>query len=193
MTKKYFIGIDEVGRGPLAGPITVCALMCEERNPRKFSGIKDSKKLTEEGRESWLKIIREEKKAGRLNYAVASSSHKKIDGQGLTRAVSSAISRALKKLECSVDCTQVLLDGGLHAPAEFEQETIIKGDEKERIIAMASIVAKVFRDKKMCRLAKKYPEYGFEIHKGYGTKKHYEVLKKCGPCEIHRRSFKNLT
>ncbi len=196
MTVKYLIGIDEVGRGPLAGPVTLCAVCVRTggeaaKNFSKiFRGVKDSKKLTPQMREEWLKVIKAAEKSGLLNYKIASCAHTTIDKIGLARAVRRALASCLRRLEISPTDCQVLLDGSLYAPPEFiNQKTIIKGDEKVKIISIASIIAKVHRDALMKKLALKYPLYGFEIHKGYGTRIHREIIIKNGPCEIHRASF----
>ena len=191
---KYIIGIDEVGRGPLAGPVAVCAFkMPIDFNAKSFGKIKDSKKLTSEKREeifARLKKIKAEVHHGVLDYFVSYESAKKIDKIGISKAIKSCLKKSLAKLKLKPAECLVLLDGGLKAPKKYKnQKTIIKGDEKERIIAFASIVAKVSRDALMCKLAKKYPEYCFEIHKGYGTKKHCEAIKKNGLCFEHRRCF----
>ncbi len=119
-----------------------------------------------------------------------------VDKIGISRATMLVVKRSIKKLSSAWKYdsqVEILLDGLLHAPAEYKQKTIIKGDEKEPIISLASIIAKVTRDKYMTKLAETYPEYGFESHKGYGTKKHYESIKKYGISDVHRRSFlKNL-
>ncbi len=187
---KYKVGIDEVGRGPLAGPVVVCALSV----PTTFDftlteGIKDSKKLTEKKRKSWVEKIDSWKEQG-LKYQFTSVDASVIDTKGITFAITSALSESLNALQLPKTETLVLLDGGLKAPAEYiHQETIIKGDEKEAVIAMASIVAKVFRDDFMCELDKEYPEYGLAIHKGYGTTKHREAIQKYGMTNIHRRTW----
>lgn len=188
---KYLVGIDEVGRGPIAGPVSVgIAVIPKNFNRKFFKGIKDSKKLTPQSREEWFKKASEAKNKGLLDFHVESVSHKIIDSKGLSFAIKKAIKNSLEKLNLKPDECKVLLDGGLEAPEEFKnQKTIIKGDEKEAVISLASIVAKVTRDKKMRAFAKKYHNYSFEIHKGYGTKKHYDSIKKHGLCEIHRRSF----
>jgi ribonuclease HII len=198
---KYYIGIDEVGRGPIAGPVTVCALLSKiGRLPEEFRGIKDSKKLTEKGREKWFKKIKEGRDADLFKFSVISVSNKVIDNIGIVRAIELCIKKCLDKFylealppseEFDRDNTFVLLDGSLKAPSNFKnQETIIRGDEKEPLIAMASIVAKISRDWYMTTQAtKEFPQYGFENHKGYGTKAHYEAIKEYGLCELHRRSF----
>jgi ribonuclease HII len=125
-----------------------------------------------------------------VSYKVTSVSEKYIDSYGIVSAIQKALCLSLKKLNVDPKECLVLLDGGLHAPKEFiHQKTIIKGDEKEFAIALASVMAKVTRDRKMVQFSVKYPEYGFDTHKGYGTKKHYEGIKKHGTCDLHRISF----
>ena len=215
---KYLIGIDEAGRGPLAGPVSVGAFAVRLNNKqnlrmsknaalKQFRGVKDSKQLSEKQREEWLvKIKLASKKFNQdsmVFWAVSFSSAKIIDQKGLSYAIKSALNKSLKKLERQIvekfgetkannlpENSLVLLDGSLYAPERYvNQKTIIDGDAKEPIIALASICAKVLRDRKMKRVAKEYPHYGFEIHKGYGTKAHYKAIKKHGISEIHRRSF----
>ncbi len=194
MAKDFLIGIDEAGRGPLAGPISVGVFSVRSKDIlKKFRGVKDSKQLSELQREEWFRTIKQHKKDGSILYAVSFSSSEVIDTKGLTRATRSAMNRCLKRLEkhhFAVKKSRILLDGSLYAPARYpNQMTIIDGDAKEPIIALASICAKVLRDRKMKRLAKEFPQYGFEIHKGYGTKAHYKAIKKHGMSPIHRRSF----
>ena len=188
---KYIIGIDEVGRGPFAGPVAVCAfIMLVGFKTSSFGPLKDSKKLTPKKREGIFCRLKELKKQKNVNYSVCYESAKRIDDLGLTKTIKNCIKKALKNIKANPKNCLVLLDGGLKAPEEFKnQKTIIKGDEKERSIAFASIMAKVSRDALMCRLAKKYPKYSFEIHKGYGTKKHCEAIRKEGICKEHRVSF----
>lgn len=188
------IGIDEVGRGPIAGPLCVGACLVSSAHANAFSrklrGIKDSKQLTAEKREEWFCIISEAEKRKECRWSTVFVSNLLIDRRGMSFALRHAIKRVLWKLRADPKRTHVLLDGGIRAPALFlSQQTIIKGDEKEPLIASASIMAKVRRDRYMVRLAKRYPQYGFETHKGYGTKKHYDALKKHGISEVHRRSF----
>ncbi len=192
---KYIIGIDEVGRGPLAGPVAVCSFkMPVKFSVREFGKLKDSKKLTPAKREEifgrFKKIKNSQVHHGELDYHVCYESAKNIDKLGLSKAIKNCLEKSLAKLKVKPEECLVLLDGGLKAPEKYiNQKTIIKGDEKERAIAFASIVAKVSRDSLMCKLAKKYPKYSFEIHKGYGTKKHCESIKKHGLCFEHRRLF----
>ncbi len=191
---KYIIGIDEVGRGPLAGPVAVGAVLIYSEHYRRvtkiFPVIKDSKKLSPNAREEWLVRIREAEEEGFIATAVAFVAPREIDKKGLAPSIRKALATALKSIEHEVLYARVLLDGGLRAPAFYEnQETIIKGDEKELSIALASIVAKVTRDARMIKLGKKFPAYGFEKHKGYGTRAHYAALKEHGITPHHRKSF----
>lgn len=189
LSPKLFIGIDEVGRGPLAGPVAVGALCATTKMLKQFRRIKESKQLTPKEREAWCARMQSER--GReLQFTVSFVSAQLIDRKGIVFAIRLALARSLKKLHVSPSACEVLLDGGLKAPNEYrKQKTIIKGDAKETVIAMASVVAKVLRDKRMVRLHKKYPKYGFADHKGYGTKAHYRALKKHGLSPEHRGSF----
>ncbi len=190
--QKYIVGVDEVGRGPLAGPVSVAAFGIAQSAHDTFfaGGLKNSKALSPLARSKLSKKFHRARKNGEVQFAVSSVSQRTIDEKGIVFAIHLAIARALKKLSMYPDQSLVLLDGGIRAPREFIfQQTIIKGDEKHPTIAAASIVAKVHRDSLMIRLAKKYPEYGFERHKGYGTRKHYAQLSKHGPCEIHRKTY----
>ncbi|MEK7589740.1 MAG: ribonuclease HII [Patescibacteria group bacterium] len=197
MNYKYIIGIDEAGRGPLAGSVSVGAVLFSKEEYKKFKKEsektltgRDSKKLSEKKREEWFKIIEVKKKAGVLNFSIGFSSAKVIDIYGIVYAINKAIEKIFSEFKMKSDECVVLLDGNLKAPKKFKnQKTIIKGDEKELIISLASIIAKVSRDRYIVNLSKKYPEYGFEKHKGYGTKVHYEMIEKHGICAIHRRTF----
>ena len=188
---RVLIGVDEAGRGPLAGPVSVgIAMVPAGFNIRKaFPGINDSKQLTEKKREELYKIALVLKKAGTIDFCVRFASAETIDRIGITKAVTRGVWGGVKKLGRNPKEVHVLLDGLLHAPPEYSQKTIIRGDATEPIISLASIVAKVSRDRLMCRLAKQYPEYGFEIHKGYGTKSHRETLARMGISEVHRRTY----
>lgn len=189
---KFVVGIDEVGRGPFAGPVAVCAfIMPIDFKTSGFGPLKDSKKLKPKERENIFNKLKSLKvHHGVLDYCVSYESAKRIDQLGLTKTINNCIKKSLKNIKANPKNCLVLLDGGLKAPAEFiNQKTIIKGDEKERSIAFASIVAKVSRDALMYRLAKKYPKYGFEVNKGYGTKKHCEIIRKEGICKEHRVIF----
>ncbi len=198
---KYLIGIDEVGRGPLAGPVAVGAVLIYAEHYRRvsklFPVVKDSKKLSAKAREQWFVKIHEAEELGLLVTAVSYIAPNVIDKKGLSWAIRTALSKSLTVVTSrkgsrkgTPSFFRVLLDGGLKAPALYvNQETIIKGDEKELVIALASIVAKVNRDARMVKLGKKFPEYGFEKHKGYGTRAHYTAIKKHGTMQHHRKSF----
>lgn len=187
----HLVGIDEVGRGPLAGPVTVCACSVpRDFDFEHFTGIKDSKKLSAQKRQEWFAKISELKSKGELNFAVASISAKEIDSIGIAPAIRKALAESLEALALDPVNTEIFLDGSLKAPAQYKiQQTIIKGDEKIPLISAASIVAKVTRDKYMEDQALLYPEYGFEKHKGYGTALHCKAIKKYGPSLLHRKSF----
>lgn len=189
--QKYIVGVDEVGRGSIAGPVAVGALVFyTEKAERYFYGIRDSKKLKPKEREEWYHKICKAREEGFLEFSVSFSAHSQIDKNGIMSAINQALERSLKKLFLEPKKVSVLLDGGLSAPAIYlHQKTIIKGDEKKRIIAAASIVAKVLRDKKMVQFSKAYPLYGFERHKGYGTELHLDAIRNHGISGIHRQSF----
>ncbi|MCC7004917.1 ribonuclease HII [Candidatus Nomurabacteria bacterium] len=203
---KYVIGVDEAGRGPLAGPVSVGAFcvdvneLSELKNNMWFSGVRDSKKLSEKNRNIWLNKVRQLSKNKNVYFSHSFSCSSSIDRLGISPSVRKAVKNSIKKIlrmiEKKTNIIQnpknyyILLDGSLSAPKEFiNQKTIIRGDDKEKIISVASIVAKVKRDKLMTKLSKIYPNYGFEIHKGYGTALHYKKIKKFGLSDIHRRSF----
>lgn len=178
---KTVCGIDEAGRGPLAGPVFAAAVIlpmgCE------IDGINDSKKLSEKKREQLFDIITQKAVA----YSVATATEKEIDDINILRATFLAMNRAVSALAVNPDIA--LIDGNQKPGLEIEQRTIVKGDSKSISIAAASILAKVSRDRYMVQLAQVYPQYQFEKHKGYGTKLHYEMLEKYGISEIHRRTF----
>jgi ribonuclease HII len=196
---KYIIGIDEVGRGPIAGPVAVGVLAIHKNNLINqkgkctmvhFENFRDSKKLSHIQRVKWLEKINEEKKKGNISYKVSFASNKIIDNKGIVVAIKSCLKKSLDCLKINPKECLVLLDGGLKAPEEYKnQKTIIKGDEKELAIALASIVAKVTRDALMVKMAVKYPGYSLEKNKGYGTAIHYKGLKNKGISAIHRKSF----
>ncbi len=192
---KFLIGIDEAGRGPLAGPVSVGVL----KVPTDFDwalipGVHDSKQLSEGKREVLFKRAKALKAAGELDYAVAMVSARVIDRVGITRAIATAMARALKRLQLDPRAVTIKLDGSLKAPTEFlNQETIIKGDSKEKVIGLASIMAKVTRDRYMTRLSlckgSPYTKYNFDIHKGYGTKAHREAILEHGLSDQHRKTY----
>ncbi len=183
---KYIAGIDEAGRGPLAGPVVAGIVVFEPKNLKKWLkfGIKDSKKLSAKKRQGLLKVIKHEA----VEIKSSRVSEKVIDKINIRQATLLAMRRVFLRLKPSIDF--VLIDGkDTLKNLPVNQKAIISGDNRSVIIAAASIVAKETRDNIMRRYAKRYPEYGFEQHKGYGTKKHREMIKKHGPCEIHRKSF----
>ncbi len=192
-TNRCIVGIDEAGRGPVAGPLSVCALCIKgklnlKQKPFAYllatSGFKDSKKLSPKKREEIFNAILKDE---RIVFAHSFVHAKSIDKWGIKKALDIAVARTLKKMACEV--CELLLDGALKAPARYRQKTIVKGDEKVLEIALASVVAKVKRDKYMEKIHKKYPSYAFNKHKGYGTKKHLELIQKYGKCSEHRKSF----
>lgn len=198
MDKKrdYVVGIDEAGRGPIAGPVAVGAVLFDAdtfaslQKSGAFAGLRDSKKLSEKKREEWYVKLQSWTKDGLARMAVALVPPEMIDRHGIAPCITEGIAGALKRVAADPERTQVLLDGGIRAPKEFaRQKTIIKGDEKEPVIALASIAAKVTRDRKMSSLAKEFHQYGLETHKGYGTKLHYERIEKWGIASIHRRTY----
>src|SRR3989344_1560690 len=193
---KYIVGVDEAGRGPLAGPVSVSAIVFQSNfyKRHKNSGNSlpeghDSKKLSEKKREEWYEKIKAMRKRGKCDFSQSFSGAKIIDKKGIVYAVNLAIARCLRRLNLNPQNTLILLDGSLKAPKIYKQRTIIGGDQREKIIALASVVAKVKRDRKMIRFAKEFPKYAFEIHKGYGTREHYRRIKKYGLSPIHRRSY----
>jgi len=185
------IGIDEAGRGPLAGPVAVGLVYLPlDFNIREaFPGVADSKLLTEQKRDALFERLLIFHKRGILAYTVSLVSPEVIDTIGIVAAVEQGIVQGLRRLKAHPEDTFVQLDGLLHAPKRYSQQTIIKGDVTEPAISLASIAAKVTRDRRMCSLARLYPEYGFAMHKGYGTKMHRKALKRFGLSDIHRKSF----
>lgn len=185
---RWIVGVDEAGRGPLAGPVYVGAYAI----PRSFdmknlAKVRDSKKLTEKAREDVFKDITA---LTEVRFSTGHSSASVIDNKGITIAIQRALAQALEGLTLAPEDCMVLLDGGLKAPESYtQQKTIVRGDATEKVIGAASIVAKVTRDKKMRTFARRYPQYGFEVHKGYGTEAHRSHIKKCGLSKIHRLSF----
>lgn len=200
VNSKYLVGIDEAGRGPLAGPVAVGVAVVPSNFDwqSKLPDVNDSKQLPEKKREEIFKMARRLKAAGQLNYAVSMVSAKVIDKVGIVTAINCGIEKSLKKISAyhTINRMIVKLDGGLIAPAEYKhQETIIKGDASEPIIGLASIMAKVTRDRYMTLQSSKpiFAPYNFATHKGYGTKAHREAISQYGLSTIHRISYcKNI-
>ncbi len=196
----YIIGIDEVGRGPIAGPVVVCA--CAKREGVSFVSLypkgelRDSKKLSEKQRASIVEKIKPSIATQDLVFGIGESSAEYVDANGIVPAINEAMRQALESLHDQgiPRDTYIILDGALRAPSSYSQETVIKGDEKVEEISLASIYAKEYRDGLMREYASIYPGYGFDSHVGYGTAKHYEAIKALGLSNIHRRTFlKNLS
>lgn len=185
------VGVDEAGRGPLAGPVTVSAVaFLKPFDLGLLSGANDSKKLSPKKREEVRHLVEQLSLEGLISYSIQSSSAQFIDTHGIVPAIRDALSRALSALSLDPSTARVQLDGSLQAPPEYiHQETIIRGDATHLSIMLASIMAKTERDREMVLLGERHPEYGFEVHKGYGTKRHYEAIKKNGLCALHRTTF----
>lgn len=191
---EYLIGIDEAGRGPLAGPVAIGTSYISKENSKKiFSilkkhGLNDSKKVKESDREKLYEILSQMKKEKILNFEVSLISAHIISKKGITYAIKMGIDKNLKKLEVKSEGAILELDGALKVPPGNWKKSsiIIKGDSIKPSIMIASIVAKVTRDRHMKKLSKKHPQYNFEIHKGYGTKKHRESIKLYGLSKEHR-------
>ncbi len=188
---KFIIGIDEAGRGPLAGPVSVGAVLVpRDFDFSVFSKVADSKKMTEKARGETYKEVRTLARKGGIHFSVALISASVIDRVGISKAVARGIEQILKKLDVAPSEVEVRLDGLLHAPPEYVfQKTIIKGDVTEPAISLASIMAKVTRDRWMVRTSKKYPAYSFHVHKGYGTALHQQAIRSVGLLKLHRKSF----
>jgi ribonuclease HII len=190
MQNELLLGVDEAGRGPLAGPVAVgvVAVGAGFDVKREFPGVTDSKLLNWQKREALFEMVERRASAGDLFYTVRFSSHTYIDRFGITRAVRKAAWAGVRHL-AEPDQGAVLLDGLLRAPKEYMQRTIIGGDLRVPVISLASVLAKVMRDRLMDDISSRYPEYGFEQHKGYATPEHRLALRRHGLCDIHRRSY----
>ncbi len=197
MASSYIIGVDEVGRGPLAGPICFGFVKVSFENYIRLKKNKnlpkkglDSKKINKNEREGFEKYLKKLKKDGVLDFCIVTFSNKDIDKFGLSVVIKKSIEEGLKKMKADKKDT-LFFDGGLRTDiSNFpNQKTIIKGDEKEKIISWASIVAKVYRDRFMKKQSLKYPKYGFDKNVGYGTKEHLQKIKDFGVCSLHRKSF----
>ncbi|MBU6490640.1 ribonuclease HII [Patescibacteria group bacterium] len=191
---RVMLGVDEAGRGPLAGPVAVGLVAVPEGYDvaKEFPGVADSKKLSPMKREKIFTLLEMGAARGDIRFLVEFEDAETIDKEGIAVALRRAIARGARSLAPDAALARVLLDGALRAPTDYVQQTIIGGDANVPLISLASIAAKVTRDRLMKKLSVPYPEYGFERHKGYGTEAHYEALRKHGPCTIHRRSFLHL-
>ena len=178
---RLICGVDEAGRGPLAGPVCAAAVILPEH--LQIPGLNDSKKLTDKKRRELFPVIQEQA----IAYGIGLASESEIDEINILQATFLAMRRALDQLTVRPEIA--LIDGNRETDFGLPVKTVVKGDSLSANIAAASILAKVTRDNLMMELAQKYPEYGFEIHKGYGTKAHYEALRTYGPCPIHRKTF----
>lgn len=174
-------GVDEAGRGPLAGPVCAAAVILPEH--LQIPGLTDSKKLTDKKRRELFPVIQQQA----IAYGIGLASEAEIDEINILQATFLAMRRALEQLTVLPEIA--LIDGNRETDFGLPVKTVVKGDSLSANIAAASVLAKVTRDNIMVELAQQYPEYGFEIHKGYGTKAHYEALRTYGPSPIHRRSF----
>lgn len=178
---ELICGVDEAGRGPLAGPVCAAAVILPKG--LVIPGLNDSKKLSDKRRRELFPIIQQEA----VSFGIAFASQKEIDEINILQATFLAMRRAMEQLNPQPEFA--LIDGNRETDFGVPCKTVIKGDSLSANIAAASVLAKVTRDNWMMEAAEKYPGYGFEIHKGYGTKAHYAALEKLGPCPIHRRSF----
>ena len=190
MKPTHYIGIDEAGRGPLAGPVSVGVV----KIPNNFDwdlipDVNDSKKLTPEKRAALYRRAKELKHTGQLDFAVAQVGPSVIDGRGISHAIRLATNRCIARLKLRPEHVTIRLDGSLSAPMQYDQATIIKGDAIYPEIGLASIIAKETRDAYMKRIARRFSRYEFEVHKGYGTKAHREAIKRFGLSPIHRATY----
>lgn len=193
---KFILGIDEVGRGALAGPVTIGAALLKTNliKPKHLGVLKDSKKLTKKQRKKWFSFFERNK----IDYIVVHVNSQQIDKINILNAVNLGVQKVFLKIIKKTKFTdfnnlKIFLDGGLYLKTDLVKskniKTLIKGDEKITAIKIASIIAKVVRDEYMIKLAKKYPQYLFYQHKGYGTKLHFNLIKKYGLSKVHRLTF----
>ena len=178
---RLICGVDEAGRGPLAGPVCAAAVMLPPG--LEIPGLNDSKKLTDKKRRELYDVIT----AQAVSYGIAFASEQEIDEINILQATFLAMERAMQKLSPQPELA--LIDGNRTKDFGLPVRTIVKGDSLSASIAAASILAKVTRDRLMEEYDAQYPQYGFAVHKGYGTKRHYEALREYGPCGIHRQTF----
>lgn len=180
---QYIAGVDEVGRGPFAGPVVCAAVILPLEKKNLIEGIDDSKKLKEGERERLAELIKERA----IAYKICEVDNKTIDRINILQATKLCMKQAVEGLAVEPDV--VFVDGNFKIDITLPQQTLIKGDALSYSIGAASILAKVYRDRLMCEFDKIYPQYGFAQHKGYGTKMHRDAIREYGLCEIHRRTF----
>jgi ribonuclease HII len=178
---RVICGVDEAGRGPLAGPVCAAAVILPK--DLELPGLTDSKKLTDKKRRELFPLIQEQA----IAFGIGLATEQEIDEINILQATFLAMQRALDQLSVKPDLA--LIDGNRHKDFGVPAKTVVKGDSLSANIAAASILAKVTRDDLMVKMAEQYPQYGFEIHKGYGTKAHYAALREFGACPIHRMTF----
>jgi ribonuclease HII len=185
------VGVDEAGRGPLAGPVAVGVVVVRDGYDilATFPGLNDSKKLSEKKREELFRILQDEMRAGNVRATVTLASAAMINGKGIVHAVRHGVTKGVRKLLPNPEEGKVWLDGSLAAPPEYAQEVVIGGDGRIPAIMLASVAAKVTRDRYMRKLDAAYPGYGFAVHKGYGTKAHRDAIRTHGICAAHRTGF----
>ena len=189
---RWVVGIDEVGRGPIAGPVSVCvcAVPASLYRGALWKGLTDSKNMTQKNRATWFAKAKDMQREGKMRFAVVHASNNVIDTKGITKAIQTCIDRGLKKIALDPSEVKVFLDGGLKASRDYKrQTTVIRGDSSEKIISFASVVAKETRDAYMQRLHKQHPFYDWKNNKGYGTKAHYRAIAAYGLTTFHRKSF----
>ncbi len=187
---KFIIGVDEAGRGPLAGPVAVGVV----KVPKNFDwsqieGVGDSKQMTEIERARVFARAKKMRHGGVIDFAVSQVGPSVIDEKGIVSAINLAMERCINRLKLDAKQVSFRLDGSLSAPAQFKQATIIKGDSIYPEIGLASIIAKETRDAYMRKIAKRFSAYELEVHKGYGTKRHRELIAKYGLSPIHRTTY----
>lgn len=187
MRYKWIGGIDEAGRGPLAGPVSVALVIAPSRfrfRHPKLGRIRDSKKMTPRRRLMWYEFLTNHPK---LYWTHSHVACRVIDRVNIARAVDRGVKRLVLKTKKKPDF--VFLDGSLSLMGKIPHKVVIKGDEKIPVVSAASIIAKVRRDRYMIKMAKKFPRYNFEVHKGYGTRKHIQLIRALGPSPLHRSTF----
>ncbi len=179
---RFVAGLDEAGRGPLAGPVVAAAVIILDYKKIKIKNVKDSKKMTPKAREEIYEILTNHP---HIKWGIGIVSERLIDKINILEATKLAMKKSVKNLSPDF----LVIDGNFNINSDIPQKSIIKGDLKVFSISAASIIAKVTRDRIMHNFHKKYPQYGFDKHKGYGTAHHFKMIKKYGPSKIHRKSF----